>query len=175
MLPARFYRANFQRIDAEDGRQDLIDHITDVIRYRGDQRRRFFHRLEKLPFISLVEVVYRYYKRGKVGLPEGWVDVPSDVAEQEYAEGPASDVRNIRTRYTLTLRHRNGIIKAVKKPVEARGINDKYADRARECRMKHGGDCKGFACRRLTLTGYCRKWGLYVAERRQVEATAAAF
>lgn len=175
MLPAGFYRANFQRIDAEDGRQDLIDHITDVIAYRGEQRRRFLQRLEKLPFISLVEVVYRYYKRGKVGLPAGWYDVTSDVAEQKYADGPAPDVRNIRTRYTLTFRRRCGKIEAVKRPFEVGGISDKYANRAQECKTKHGGDCNGFACRRLTLTGYCRKWGLYVAERRQVEATAAAF
>ena len=175
MLSAEFYRANFKRIDAEDGRQDLIDHITDVIGYHDIRRRRFLRRLENMAFIGLVEVVYRYYKRGKVGLPEGWVDVPSDVAEQKYIEGPPADVRNIRTRYTLTLRPRNGILKAVEKPIEARGISDKYANRAQECKNEHGGDCKGFACRRLTLTGYCRKWGLYVAERRQVEVAAAAF
>ena len=175
MLPAEFYKANYERIQAEDDRQGLIDHILDAIGYRGERRRRFIQRLEIMPYSKLVNVMYRYYKRGKVALAEGWRAETAETAEQNTETGPAADVRNVRNRYMLTFGRRNGKIRVVKKAFEVGGISYKYADRLRECRNEHGGDCKGYSCRRLTLTGYCQKWGLYVAERRQVEATAAAF
>ena len=165
-----FYYANYAKIDAEDGRQDLIDHITDSIGYKGERRRRFLQRLEKLPFIDLVAVVYRYYERGKVTLPAGW----NDGAAPELT-GPPVDMRNMRERFIISFRRRQGKIETVRRPRTVPGVSPAYAARAGDCKRENGGDCKGFKCRRLTLTGYCLKWGAYVAERRQVESTAAAF
>lgn len=172
MLSRKFIEANQTRINAEDGRADLIDSIADVIGYKGPRRRSFMLGLRGVPYIKLLETVLRYYQKGKLSaLPCGYVLETCERVETAAQERacvrestiPDDDIRNFAARMRASFNAAGNLETA---EVITPAL-DTFARQAADCKTANG--CAG--CRRLSRLGFCRKWNRYITATE----TAAAW
>lgn len=165
-----FITANRQRIEgAGFDRAALIDHVLDSIRYQGGKRRAYIERLKRLTPAELAAVVFRYWQRGLIPLPAGWVPDSTEMAEARAESGPPAPVDDLRNYARRVMASFDAAGQLVTRDVTTPALDTFHAQQVK-CASSRG--CVG--CKRLnSKTGFCRKWNRYITAN--LTEMAAAF
>lgn len=165
----QFITANRRRIEgAEFDRAALIDHVLDSIRYTGGKRRAYLERLDRLTPAELAAVIFRYWQRGLIPLPPGWVPDSAEAAESRADNGPPLPDDDLRNHARRVMASFDAAGQLVTRDVTTPALDTFHAQQVK-CASSRG--CVG--CKRLnSKTGFCRKWNRYINANLTAEAAA---